>query len=93
MKANTNTLGKAALLVGAPFIGLAFVITAPVFGLGALAWLAAKTLFERHAALARFLKDAALFVAAPFVGLAYALTLPFVGIAALLWVAAGARHA
>ncbi len=80
--------GKVALFIGAPIIGLAFVIAAPFFGLGVLAWLAAKALFGH-----RFVRNAALFVAAPFIGLAYAFTLPFVGIVALAWVALGARHA
>ena len=83
-----RTAGKAALFIGAPLIGLAFVVVAPFFGLGVLAWLAAKALFAH-----RFVRNATLFVAAPFIGLAYAFTLPFVGIAALAWVALGARHA
>ena len=91
MKTNTTkveTARKAALVIGAPLIGLAFVVIGPIAGLGALAWLAAKAAFEL-----RFVRNATLFVAAPFIGLAYAFTLPFVGIAALAWVAFGARHA
>lgn len=85
--------GKGVLFVGAPLVGLAFVLALPLFGLGVLGWLAAKTLAARRRAIGRFLKHAGLFVAAPFIGLAYALTLPFVGIAALVWIALEARHA
>jgi hypothetical protein len=67
-----------ALACAAPFIGLAFVVGLPVFGLALLAWTVAR---------ARFVRNVALFAAAPFIGLAYAVALPFVGIAALGWVA------
>lgn len=79
--------GKAALFVGAPLIGLGFVVALPLIGVGALAWLAVRALLKHRATIARFAKHLALFVAAPFIGLAYAAALPFVGFGALVWLA------
>ena len=72
--------GKAALFVAAPFIGLAYALFLPFFGLGLLAWMVVRTL-GRYT----MLKNIALFAAAPFIGLAYALLLPFVGLGLLAW--------
>ena len=72
--------GKVALFLAAPFIGLAYALFLPFFGLGLLAWMGIRTL-ARHT----MLKNIALFAAAPFIGLAYALLLPFVGLGLLAW--------
>jgi CheY-like chemotaxis protein len=75
--------GKVGLFVAAPFIGLAYALFLPFFGLGVLAWMIVRT-------LARYslLRNLALFAAAPFIGLAYAVLLPFVGLGALVWMGA-----
>ena len=77
----------AAMIVGAPLIGLAFVIALPIGGLAALAWFAVKALV-RHAAI---VKRIALFAAAPAVALAYTIAFPFVGLGVLVYY--GARAA
>jgi len=73
-----NGAKAVALACAAPFIGLAFVVGLPFFGLGYLVWTVARL---------RFVKNVLLFLAAPFIGLAYALAFPFVGIALLAWTA------
>jgi CheY-like chemotaxis protein len=78
-----------AMLVGAPLIGLAFVLLAPFVGLATLAVMAGKA-FVQSGGLRRtavFLKNVGLFVAAPLIGLVYVIAMPFVGIGALIWVA------
>lgn len=79
--------GKIALFVAAPFIGLAYALFLPFFGLALLAWMGAQALVRYHALrrLAGFGKNVALFIAAPFIGLAYAVFLPFVGLGMLAW--------
>ena len=83
-----NHLKNVALLLAAPFIGLAYAVLLPVVGLAMLAWVGGKALLATRAAkqAPRFLKNVGLFVAAPFIGLVYAVTLPFVGMAMLAWV-------
>lgn len=79
--------GRIGLAVAAPFIGLAYAVSLPFFGLAVLAWTGIRAAV-RHASLrglARFGKNVALFFAAPFIGLAYALALPFVGLGILVW--------
>ena len=75
--------GKVGLFMAAPFIGLAYALFLPFFGLGVLAWTVVRTL-----ARYKLLRNLALFAVAPFIGLAYALLLPFVGLGALAWMAA-----
>ncbi len=77
-----------ALLFAAPFLGLAYAVALPFFGLGMLAWVGARALARYNAPkkVAVFLKNVALFAAAPFVGLAYALLLPFFGFGMLAWI-------
>lgn len=77
-----------ALLFAAPFVGLAYAIALPFFGLGMLAWMGARALARHSAAkkAAVFLKNVALFIAAPFVGLVYALLFPFIGFGMLAWI-------
>lgn len=76
-----------ALLLAAPFIGLAYVIAGPFIGLAMLAWTGTRAL-AKHAATRKvgvFVKNVALFLVAPFVGLVYAVLLPFIGIGMLAW--------
>ena len=86
-EAGTHAARNLALGVAAPFIGLAFVLVAPLAGLAALVWFAAKALAVRHPGAARNARNVVLFVAAPFIGLAYAALFPVVGIGALAWIA------
>lgn len=74
---------NVALLLAAPFIGLAYAVLLPLVGLAMLAWMAVQALATP--AVLRRAKAVALFLAAPFIGLAYAVLLPFVGAAMLLW--------
>lgn len=74
--------GKVGLLLAAPFIGLAYALFLPFFGLGLLAWMAVRTLARNNV-----IRNVALFAAAPFIGLTYALLLPFVGLGVLAWMA------
>lgn len=78
LHAGAEAARAVALACAAPFIGLAFVVGLPFFGLGYLVWTVARL---------RFVKNVLLFIAAPFVGLAYALAFPFAGIGLLAWVA------
>ena len=48
---------NVALFGVAPFIGLTYVVALPLMGLGALAWLTARALFERREAIARATKN------------------------------------
>ena len=41
------TVRHAAMMVAAPFIGLAFVLVAPIVGLGALGYMGTKALAKR----------------------------------------------
>jgi CheY-like chemotaxis protein len=87
-----SSVGKVGLFVAAPFIGLAYALFLPLFGIALLGWLGARALLRyssfRKAAV--FVKNVALFAAAPFIGLAYAILLPFVGLGMLAWMAARA---
>jgi len=74
--------GKAGLFLAAPFIGLAYALFLPFFGLGLLAWMGARTLARNNV-----IRNIALFAAAPFIGLVYAIFLPFVGLGVLAWMA------
>lgn len=85
-------LEKVALVLVAPFVGLAYFIAFPFVGLAMLAWMGVGALAKRGAPqkIAGFLKNVALFLAAPFIGLAYTVVLPFVGLGMLAWMAARA---
>ncbi len=79
--------GKVGLFFAAPFIGLAYALFLPFYGLALLAWMGARALY-RVAGIKRiagFLRNVALFIAAPFIGLGYALLLPFVGLGVVAW--------
>jgi CheY-like chemotaxis protein len=83
-RSNAKTI---ALLMAAPFIGLAFAVLLPLAGLATMAWLAVGAVAANPLVrkLAVHLKNIALFLAAPFIGLAYALALPMVGVGMLAW--------
>jgi CheY-like chemotaxis protein len=84
-----GNFAKAALLLAAPFIGLAYIVFLPFVGLGYLAVAAMKGLarLPMFRTPLTFLKNVGLFVAAPFIGLLYVITFPFVGATILVWTA------
>ena len=77
------------LIVGAPLLGLAYVVVLPFAGLAALfalpLWYGGKALARRVGGMKTWVKNVALFFAAPFLGLAYVVALPFVGMGMLAW--------
>lgn len=83
LKKERSLVKNFAMLLAAPFIGLAYVIALPFIGFYQFAKLAAEAYAKkRHVKLdkaARFLKNISLFFAAPFIALAYIIALPFVG--------------
>ena len=85
----SSSFRNIALLLAAPFIGLAYAVMLPVVGIAMLAWIGGKALLQSQAAkkAPTFVKNVALLLAAPFIGLAYAVALPFVGIGLLVWTA------
>ena len=91
----THTLRNVALLLAAPFIGLAYAVAMPLVGLAALLWMGGKALLQTQAAkkAPTFLKNVALLAAAPFIGLVYAMAMPFVGMGFLVFTAAKALGA
>jgi CheY-like chemotaxis protein len=85
---------NVALFLAAPFIGLFYILTFPIVGLGMLAWMAieaqrkkSETAAKLHPAPAKssLAKSTAIFLAAPFIGLAFVILGPIVGLAMLLW--------
>ncbi len=82
-----SALKSAALLIAAPFAGLAFVLAAPIIGLATLVWMAARALAAHDAPkkAARFLKNVVLFLGAPFIGLAYLVAFPVIGMGMIAW--------
>jgi CheY-like chemotaxis protein len=86
---------NVALFLAAPFVGLAYILTFPIVGLGMLAWMAIQAQKKKSEEAAKLqpaapakpsaLKSAALLLAAPFIGLAYIIVGPIVGLAMLLW--------
>ncbi len=84
-----SLLGNILLFFAAPFIGLAYIMAMPFYGLAMVAFLAtraaAKNATVRAAAIV--LKHVAMVIAAPFIGLAYVVLFPFIGLALLLWMA------
>lgn len=75
----------ALMFVGAPLIGLAFVIAFPVIGVALIAYYSAKLIAARWAGVVRNVRNVVLFLAAPFIGLAYLVAAPFVGFGALVY--------
>lgn len=84
-----------ALFLAAPFVGLAYILTFPIVGLGMLAWMAIQAQKKKSEESAKLrpaapatsslAKSAALFLAAPFIGLAYVIVGPILGLGMLLW--------
>lgn len=83
-----------ALFLAAPFVGLAYILSFPVVGLGMLAWMAIQARQKKSAEAAKlnpapakpsFFRSTALFLAAPFIGLAFIVVGPIVGLGMLLW--------
>ena len=85
---------NVALFLAAPFIGLAYILTFPIVGLGMLVWTAIEAQKKKTEETAQPqpvpvrsspVKNTALFLAAPFIGLAYIIVGPIVGLAMLAW--------
>ena len=84
-----------ALFLAAPFVGLAYILTFPIVGLGMLAWMAIQAQKKKSEEAAKLrpaapaksslAKSTALFLAAPFIGLAYVIVGPILGLGMLLW--------
>lgn len=81
----TRATKTALMLVGAPLIGLAFVIALPPACAALTVYYMYKLVVARRNVIARHVKNVALFFAAPFIGLAYLLAFPFVGLGALAY--------
>jgi len=84
-----SMLGNIILFFAAPFIGLAYIMAMPFYGLAMVAFLAARAAARNATvkAAAIVLKHVAMVIAAPFIGLAYVVLFPFIGLALLLWMA------
>jgi CheY-like chemotaxis protein len=84
-----SLLGNILLFFAAPFIGLAYIVAMPFYGLAMVAFLAARAAAKNATvkAAAIVLKHVAMAIVAPFVGLAYVVLFPFIGLALLLWMA------
>jgi len=84
-----SLLGNILLFFAAPFIGLAYIMAMPFYGLAMLALLAGRVAAKNATvkATAIVLKHVVMVVAAPFIGLAYVVLFPFIGLALLLWMA------
>ena len=85
---------NVALFLAAPFVGLAYILTFPIVGLGMLAWMgiqAQRKKSEEEAKLklapvsSSIAKSTAIFIAAPFIGLAYIIVGPIIGLGMLAW--------
>jgi CheY-like chemotaxis protein len=84
-----SMLGNILLFFAAPFIGLAYIMAMPFYGLAMVALLAGRVAAKNATvkATARVLKHVAMAIVASFVGLAYVVLFPFIGLALLLWMA------
>ncbi len=71
-----------ALFLAAPFVGLAYLLTFPIVGLGMLAWIAGKAMMKNDK-----IRPIACLIAAPFITLAFVTVGPIVGLGALAWMA------
>jgi CheY-like chemotaxis protein len=93
--AGRSVLKNVILFFAAPFIGLAYIMAMPFYGLAVVAFLAARAAAKNATvkAAAIVLKHVAMVIAAPFVGLAYVVLFPFIGLALLLWMAGKAAAA
>ncbi|MBE0619510.1 MAG: hypothetical protein IH605_02850 [Burkholderiales bacterium] len=75
-----KTAKNVALFLGAPFVGLVYLLAFPVVGFALLAWIAAKAVMNNAKA-----RPVALALAAPFIGLAFVTVGPIVGLGAFVW--------
>ena len=86
---------NVALFLAAPFVGLVYILTFPIVGLGMLAWTAIEAQKKKAEANAAMqpaapakpsgMKTAAMMVAGPFIGLAFVVAGPILGLGLLLW--------
>ena len=91
----TRFLKNVALFFAAPFVGLAYIPTFPIVGLGMLAWAAMQAQKNKAEEAAKLqpvlpvkpnaLKSFGLMIAAPFIGLAFFILGPIFGLGLLLW--------
>jgi CheY-like chemotaxis protein len=90
-----SALVNILLFFAAPFIGLAYMVAFPFFGLGAMAVLAVRAANQnpRLHAIGVTMKHIAMLLAAPVFGLVYILLFPFIGLVGLLWLAGRALRA
>jgi hypothetical protein len=75
----------AVMLVGAPLLGLMFVLALPVISVALTAYYGAKLIAANWATIAKHVKNVTLFFAAPFIGLAYIIALPVVGLGTIAY--------
>jgi hypothetical protein len=74
-------LKNVALFLAAPFVGLFYLMTFPLFGLAMLAWMAGKKLLANEKT-----RPVVLAIAAPFASIAFVTIGPVVGLGALAWI-------
>ena len=77
----TTHLKNVALFFAAPFVGLAYLLTFPLVGLGLLAWIGIKKLLANKTA-----RPIVLAIAAPLATIAFVTVGPLVGLGALAWI-------
>ena len=84
-KATTAATGthlkNVALFAAAPFVGLFYLLTFPLVGLGMLAWIAGKKLYANEKT-----RPAVVAIAAPFATIAFVTVGPIAGLGALAWI-------
>jgi CheY-like chemotaxis protein len=88
---------NVALFFAAPFVGLVYILTFPIVGLGMLAWTAIQAQQKKTEEAAKLhpaapakpsvLKTVSLMIAAPFIGLAFFIVGPILGLCLLAWFA------
>jgi CheY-like chemotaxis protein len=90
-----SVLKNIVLFFVAPFMGLAYIIAIPFYGLGVLALLAGRVAAKNETvkAAAIVLKHVVMAIATPILGLVYVALFPFIGLALLLWLAGKAAVA
>jgi CheY-like chemotaxis protein len=77
-----SNVKNIALFLAAPFVGLAYLLAFPVFGLGMLAWVAGKAVMKNDK-----IRPIACLIAAPFITLAFVTVGPIVGLGMFAWMA------
>jgi len=92
-----RVIKNIALFFAAPFVGLVYILTFPIVGLGMLAWTAIEAQKKKSEEAAKVhaatpakpsaLKHFALMIAAPFIGLAFFIVGPIIGLCMLAWFA------